>query len=202
MKTNTKWLWQTSVGQCWLIWWKEFWVELHIYQNLKYRWKTRRTSVIVFDPFVSRWRLQRFLTSGYWWWPIKYEIKTSSGSLATFVAVSRVYIGRRRNHRVKSKSTGFYLTLGTMSLTLVGKTNEWAAIQVFFWSLCFPSTNKWSSFYDSIPSFISWLGPAAFLFVSNLPVHYYVVYQGWGASHHVVPSLHHQRTTTCTFYSV
>lgn len=41
-----------------------------------------------------------------------------------FVAVSRDYKGRRRNHRVKSESVGLYLTLGTMDLTLVGKTNK------------------------------------------------------------------------------
>lgn len=47
------------------------------------------------------------------------------------MAVSTDYKGRRRNHRVKSESVGLYLTLGTMDLTLVGKTNEYAAIQVF-----------------------------------------------------------------------
>lgn len=40
------------------------------------------------------------------------------------MAVSTDYKERRRNHRVKSESVGLYLTLGTMDLTLVGKTNE------------------------------------------------------------------------------
>lgn len=49
----------------------------------------------------------------------------TSGSLAKFLAVSRVYwLGRRRNHRVKGERIGFFLTLGTMGLTSVGKTNE------------------------------------------------------------------------------
>lgn len=40
-------------------------------------------------------------------------------------------LGRRRNHKVKSEGIGLYLILGTMGLTLVGKTNEGAAIQFF-----------------------------------------------------------------------
>lgn len=55
---------------------------------------------------------------------LNMKLKKPQGNLAKSVAVSGVYLGRRRNHRVKSESIGFYFTLGTMGLTLVGKTNE------------------------------------------------------------------------------
>lgn len=55
----------------------------------------------------------------------------------------------------------FYLTLGTMDLALIGKTNKWAAIQIFG-HCAFQAVNK-ATFYYSIPSLIVQIDPVDFL---------------------------------------